>query len=100
MPERQKADLKNMNEICSFVNRSEATVLRWIRELGFPAEKIAAVRTQVVAIPYDQAVANEISVDMRTLQASRADVAKGDALRLEQVLINLWHDSTACIGNR
>ncbi|MHA6261774.1 hypothetical protein ACXYMO_01115 [Arenibacterium sp. CAU 1754] len=28
------------------------------------------------------AVANEISVDMRTLQASRADVAKGDALRL------------------
>ena len=28
------------------------------------------------------AIANEVSVDMRTLQASRADVAKADALRL------------------
>lgn len=29
-----------MKEIASYVKRSEATVLNWIRNLGFPATKI------------------------------------------------------------
>jgi hypothetical protein len=29
-----------MKEICLYVNRSEATVVRWIKELAFPASKI------------------------------------------------------------
>lgn len=42
----------------------------------------AEARYLAKAVLPQVAVANEISVDMRTLQASRADVAKGDPMRL------------------
>jgi excisionase family DNA binding protein len=32
--------LSGMKAICSYVNRSEVTVLKWIRELRFPSTKI------------------------------------------------------------
>jgi len=41
MVKRADNALQGMAEICAYVNRSQATVLRWIRELGFPAVKIA-----------------------------------------------------------
>jgi hypothetical protein len=31
--------LTGMKAICDYVNRSEATVLKWIRELRFPSSK-------------------------------------------------------------
>ena len=34
------AVLSGMKAICDYVNRSEATVLKWIRELRFPSSKI------------------------------------------------------------
>ena len=41
MVKRSENILQGMAEIRAYVNRSEATVLRWIREYGFPAQKIA-----------------------------------------------------------
>ncbi len=35
--------LSGMRAICDYVNRSEPTVLSWIRELGFPAKKISGI---------------------------------------------------------
>jgi predicted DNA-binding transcriptional regulator AlpA len=35
--------LSGMKEISSYVKRSEATVLRWIREEGFPADKLGGL---------------------------------------------------------
>ncbi len=35
--------LSGMKEIATYCNRSEATILKWIRECGFPAEKIGGV---------------------------------------------------------
>jgi len=40
MVKRSANALQGMAEIRAYVNRSEATVMRWIRELGFPARKI------------------------------------------------------------
>ncbi len=37
------AALSGMKEITSYCRRSEATVLKWIRECDFPAEKIGGV---------------------------------------------------------
>ncbi len=34
------AGLSGMKDISSFCNRSEATILAWIRTMGFPAVKI------------------------------------------------------------
>ena len=33
--------LSGMGEICTYVRRSETTVLGWIRDLGFPAKKLS-----------------------------------------------------------
>lgn len=35
--------LSGMKQICEYMNRSEATVLKLIRESGFPAVKIGGV---------------------------------------------------------
>ncbi len=32
--------LDGMKEICGYVRRTESTVLKWVRELGFPAKKV------------------------------------------------------------
>lgn len=34
------AHLKGMMEITGYARRSEATIISWIREMGFPARKI------------------------------------------------------------
>lgn len=36
----QESALHDMKEICKYCKRSPATILAWIRQLGFPAEKI------------------------------------------------------------
>lgn len=41
MVTRAAGVLQGMKEICLYVNRSEATVVRWIKEFAFPASKIA-----------------------------------------------------------
>jgi len=41
MVKRPDSVLQGMAEIRAYVNRAEATVLRWIRELGLPARKLA-----------------------------------------------------------
>lgn len=40
MVKRSDNCLQGMKEICSYVNRSEATVINWIRAFDFPASKI------------------------------------------------------------
>lgn len=40
MVRRSDTILQGMGEIRAYVNRSEATVVRWIKELGFPARRI------------------------------------------------------------
>jgi hypothetical protein len=35
--------LIGMKALCDKVNRSESTVLSWIRELGFPAKKVGGI---------------------------------------------------------
>jgi len=35
--------LSGMKAICQYVNRSESTVLHWIRDLDFPAHKIGGI---------------------------------------------------------
>ena len=37
------ATLKGMKAICTHMNRSDATVLGWIRDLGFPAVKVGLI---------------------------------------------------------
>ncbi len=37
------AALSGMKEICQHCNRSEASVLKWIRECGFPADKFGGI---------------------------------------------------------
>ena len=37
------AKLSGMKAICTYINRSEATVLGWIRDLGFPAKKLGGI---------------------------------------------------------
>ena len=43
MTEESTTGLSGMKEICSHMNRSEATVLKMIRESDFPAIKIGGV---------------------------------------------------------
>jgi len=40
MVKKSSDQLQGMKEICSYVNRSEATVLSWIRSRAFPASKV------------------------------------------------------------
>ena len=40
MVKRPDKLLQGMKEICAYVNRSETTVLSWIRNLEFPASKL------------------------------------------------------------
>lgn len=40
MVRRGENFLQGMKEIAAYVNRSHATVLRWIREMAFPAAKL------------------------------------------------------------
>lgn len=35
--------LTGMKDICKYVSRSEATVVNWIRDEGFPAKKIDGI---------------------------------------------------------
>lgn len=37
------ANLMGMAEICAKVNRSESTVLNWIRDMDFPAKKVGGI---------------------------------------------------------
>lgn len=37
------AQLMGMKAICNYVKRSDATVLQWIREQDFPANKIGGI---------------------------------------------------------
>ncbi len=40
---RESTALSGMRAICDYVNRSEPTVLSWIREMDFPAKKIGGI---------------------------------------------------------
>ena len=71
--------LTGMKTICDYVNRSEVTVLKWIRELRFPSSKIGGGIWESDTELIDRWRRQQIEADMRSTEEPRLSTSEAAA---------------------